>query len=118
MRVVVVSPFPAERSALEGLLRDEGYEVRAVASRAEAVALAATDHPDVIIAEVQVPGLDGVALVRQLSHLASPPSTILVCPRSDRILEQLGVVCLIKPIDLGLLYRHLARLAPRESHVA
>jgi len=92
--------------------------VRSVAGRAEAVALAATYHPDVIIAEAQVPGLDGLALVRELSRLASPPATILVCPRSDRVLDELGVVCLTKPIDLGLLYRHLARLAPRESQVA
>jgi CheY-like chemotaxis protein len=118
VRVVVVSPSPAERSALEGLLRDEGHEVRAVAGRAEAVALAATDHPDVIIAEARLPRLDGLALVRELSHLDPPPPTILVCPRSDHLLEQLGVVCLTKPIDLGLLYRHLARLAPRESQVA
>lgn len=42
MRIMIVSPFPAERVALRELLADDGHHVPAVATRSEGLALALT----------------------------------------------------------------------------
>ena len=89
-----------------------------VASRDEGLALNTASQPDVIIAEAQLPGHDGLVLVRELARRGLPPHTILLCARSDRMLADLGVVCMIKPIDLAQLFRHVARHAPARPQVA
>ena len=108
MRSLVISPFAAERLALAELLRREGHEVTAVADRAEGLALAALQRPDAVIADAQVPGLDGAALVRALSAHGPMPRLILLCPRAGGALDCDGVTCLTKPIDLAALHRLLA----------
>jgi CheY-like chemotaxis protein len=110
---MVISPFAAERSALAELLRHEGHEVTAVADRAEGLALARIERPDAVIADAQVPGLDGAALVRELSARGPMPRVFLLCPRAGGALESAGVTCLTKPIDLAALHRMLAELDPR-----
>jgi CheY-like chemotaxis protein len=111
MRSLVISPFAAERIALAEILRSEGYEVTAVADRSEGLALAGAERPDAVIADAQVPGLDGRALVRDLAARGPMPCVILLCPRAGRALESKDVTCLTKPIDLGALHQLLARLA-------
>jgi len=118
VRVLVVSPFLAERSALDELLRDEGYEVSSWATREEGLAMVKTNRPDVIIADAQVAGVDGSALLRQLASLGPPPHTILLCPRSNHGLAPPGVVCLTKPIDLAQLFDQLACLTLSRVKVA
>src|SRR5262249_4699054 len=67
MRIILVSPFPAERTALQQLLAEDGHHVAAVPTRPEGFELAAKGRVDAIIADAQVIGLDGVALMRELS---------------------------------------------------
>lgn len=119
MQIVVISPFIAERTALEELLRGEGHQVSSAADREHGLALAARSHTDVVIADAQLPMIDGPTLMRELSRHDPTPRMILLCPRSNRALEHPGVVCLTKPItDMAQLYRHLARPAPEKSRVA
>lgn len=113
MRSLVISPFAAERVALVELLRGEGHEVTAVADRAEGLALAGIERPDAVIADAQVPGLDGLALVRDLSAHGPMPRVFLLCPRAGGALDSNDVTCLTKPIDLGALHRALVQLAAR-----
>lgn len=108
MRSLVISPFAAERIALTELLRSEGHEVIAVAERAEGLRLASEYHPDAVIADAQVPGIDGLALVRELSARGPMPLVILLCPRASRELRSLDVTCLTKPIDFAALHHLLA----------
>jgi CheY-like chemotaxis protein len=117
MRSLVISPFAAERIALAELLRSEGYEVTAVADRSEGLALVGTERPDAVIADAQVPGLDGRALVRDLAARGPMPRVILLCPRVGRALDSSDVTYLTKPIDLDALHHLLARVAaaPRSA---
>lgn len=118
MRVVVVSPFPAERGGLEELLRDEGHEVHSGATRDEGLHLVTTTHPDVIIADAQLAGLCDPAFLEERTTRDLRPHTILLCPRANRGHAPAGVVCLTKPIDLPCLFEHLARLGTATSRVA
>lgn len=111
MRSLVISPFLAERIALAKLLRAEGHEVIAAADRMEGMALVAALCPHVVIADAQVPGIDGLALLRDLSRRSPMPRVILLCSRASCTLESLDVVCLIKPIDFAALHRLLVQTA-------
>jgi len=106
MRILVISRFAAERTALQELLQTEGHHVSAVASRADGLAAVTADRPDVIIADAQVPGLDGLSLVRELSARGAA-RVILLCPRANRVIEKHGAVCLTKPIELAELHRQI-----------
>lgn len=118
MRIVLVSPLAAEREALQQLLLDDGHEVAAVAVRDEALDLAAEWRPDVVIADAQVAGFDGLAIVRALDARGLRPRVILLCPRVSRAMDDGRVVCLPKPIDLAELRRYLDREHIVASHVA
>ena len=112
MRSLVISPFMAERIALAKLLRSEGHEVTAASDRTEGLALLAASNHDIVIADAQVPGLDGLALVRELSTKRPMPRVILLCPRASCALDSLEVVCLTKPVDFAALHRLLVQTAP------
>jgi|SRR5579862_2807835 len=117
MRIVLVSPNAAERGALQHLLVEEGHQVAAYATRAEALDAAAAELPDVLIADAQVVGLDGVALLRALAQRRLTPRVILLCPRASHSFEKDGIVCLTKPIDVAELHRWLGA-GRRENRVA
>jgi DNA-binding response OmpR family regulator len=116
MRIILISPYPAERTALQQLLAEDGHHVAAVPTRPEGLELAAKGRVDAIIADAQVIGLDGVALMRELSDRGVQVPVILLCPRASHVLKKDGVACLTKPIDLIQLRRHIARPRTIESH--
>lgn len=110
MQILVVSPFAADRSALDQLLADDGHEVTAVATREEGLALASAASPDALIADAQVVGLDGRELVRALSERGLRPLVILLCSRAHAPgCESERMICLTKPIALSELRRYLGR---------
>lgn len=115
VRVVILSPFLAERSALEDLLRGDGHEVASASDRDSGLALARFVQPDAVIADAQLAGPDDTTLVGELGRLAAAPRTILLCSRSQRCPERSGVVCMVKPIDLRRLYDHLIGAAIAEA---
>jgi YesN/AraC family two-component response regulator len=45
------------------------------ADGATAVELAHRLHPDVVLADIRMPGLDGLEITRLLRHLNTPPAT-------------------------------------------
>jgi CheY-like chemotaxis protein len=62
------------------ILEDEGYEVRSAADGAEARELARALCPDLVITDVEMPGLDGYALCKALkSDPASAHVPVLIC---------------------------------------
>jgi DNA-binding response OmpR family regulator len=64
--VLVVDDEPAIREALERMLRDEGFAVRLAAGGREALAVIAARPPAVVVLDVAMPDLDGVAVTRRL----------------------------------------------------
>jgi DNA-binding response OmpR family regulator len=107
VRVVILSPFQAERTALEALLRGEGHDVVSATDREQGLTSAMVARPEAVIADAALAGPDGLALVRELARLAPPPRMILLCARWQRWPQLPGVVCMTKPIDLARLYDHL-----------
>ncbi len=59
-RVLVVEDNPLNRKLVRTILRLEGYEVVEAVSGEEALAAASAQKPDLILMDVQLPGIDGL----------------------------------------------------------
>jgi DNA-binding NarL/FixJ family response regulator len=65
-RILVIDDEPSARQVTCAQLLPEGYELRALASGAEALALLAEAPFDVVVCDVMMPGVDGVQVCRAL----------------------------------------------------
>ncbi|MGH9039255.1 MAG: response regulator [Acidimicrobiia bacterium] len=82
-RVLVVDDEAGLRRALAANLRARGYEVDLAVNGEEALALAARGHPDVVILDLGLPGMDGVEVVRGLRGWSGVPILILSARDSE-----------------------------------
>ncbi|MEZ5283263.1 MAG: sigma-54 dependent transcriptional regulator [Vicinamibacterales bacterium] len=64
--ILIVDDEPGVRSALGGVLRDEGYEVEAVESGEACLARLVEQPFDVVLLDVWMPGLDGLETLQRL----------------------------------------------------
>ena len=78
-RILIVDDEANARNALAELLHDEGYEVATAGDGAAARARIAELHPDLVLSDVQLPGLDGVALHDAAGH--DGPAFVLMSAR-------------------------------------
>jgi two-component system KDP operon response regulator KdpE len=76
-RVLVVDDEPAIRRALDVNLRARGYDVDLAPSGERALELAASRHPDVVILDLGLPGVDGVDVIAGLRGWTSVPIIVL-----------------------------------------
>ena len=103
-RVLVIDDEPSVRKTLTLVLQSAGYEV-AVASDGEAgVELARRSPPGLVITDVQLGGIDGLAVTRALTQ--EVPSTPIIVMTGHASVEnavaamQAGAVdYLIKPVS-------------------
>ena len=85
MSLLIVDDLPEFRSFARELLSADGFEVAGEAEDGEsAVAAAETLHPDVVLLDVQLPGIDGFEVARRLAALANPPRVVLTSSRQAR----------------------------------
>jgi two-component system nitrogen regulation response regulator NtrX len=72
--VLIVDDEAGVRSALSGVLRDEGYQVEAVESGEACLDRVARAPYDVIVLDIWLPGLDGLATLERLRqrHVDAP----------------------------------------------
>ena len=64
--VLVVDDNAANRALAQATLEDEGYRVVVAASGEAGIAAFANDPPDCVLLDIQMPGMDGVALCRRI----------------------------------------------------
>ncbi|MFI6522816.1 SpoIIE family protein phosphatase [Spirillospora sp. NPDC050679] len=79
-RVLVADDNADMREYLARLLRSAGYEVQTVEDGLQALEAVRGDSPDLVVSDVMMPGLDGLALVSALrtdSRTASVPVLLL-----------------------------------------
>ena len=119
-RILVVDDIDTNVRLLEAKLAAEYYDVLTASDGPTALAIAASEQPDLVLLDVMMPGMDGFAVCRRLK---SDPETrhlpvVLVTAldgRADRIagLEAGADDFLTKPIDDVMLFarvRSLTRL--------
>ena len=76
-RILVVDDEPQILRALNTNLRARGYEVDSPATGEAALPLAARKHPDLVILDLGLPGIDGVEVIRGLRGWTRVPIIVL-----------------------------------------
>ena len=76
-RVLVVDDEPQIRRALGINLRARGYDVDLAPDGERALDIAARQHPDVVVLDLGLPGLDGVDVIRGLRGWSQVPIVVL-----------------------------------------
>jgi two-component system response regulator MprA len=122
-RVLVVDDDPPLRRMLERTLAAEGYEVSVAADGGAALAEAERAAPDVIVLDVAMPGLDGLAVARRLRDKGDPTPILMLTARDavpDRVsgLEAGADDYLVKPFAVEELVARLRALARRGADAA
>src|SRR5258706_8295224 len=116
-RILVVDDIEANVRLLQAKLQAEYYEVLCASDGATALAIAASEKPDIVLLDVMMPGMDGFQVCRRLKD---DPETrhipvVLVTAldgRADRItgLEAGADEFLTKPIDDLMLFARVKSL--------
>lgn len=107
--IAVVEDDLAVRTALQQLLRSASFETLSFASAEDFLNEGAEERADLLIADVNLPGISGVALVQRLAASGSKLPTILMTGRDDpatrHLIHQAGPVPrLRKPFSEGDLF--------------
>jgi DNA-binding response OmpR family regulator len=81
-RVLVIEDDERIRTSMRLALEDEGYLVGDTGSGEEGVARFTDLHPDLVLIDIMLPGMDGFETCRSLRRLSTVP-IIMVTARSD-----------------------------------
>ncbi len=76
--ILIVDDEPGVRTALSGVLRDEGYNVEAVDSGEQCLDRVVRDIVDVIVLDVWLPGLDGLATLARLRQMKIDSQVVVI----------------------------------------
>jgi CheY-like chemotaxis protein len=68
LKVLVVEDEPQVRRVLSFCLRQSGHEPLDAATAEEAICLALSDHPDVILMDLGLPGMSGIEATEIIKH--------------------------------------------------
>jgi two-component system, OmpR family, response regulator MprA len=117
-RVLVVDDDPPLRRMLERTLRAEGFEVTVAADGGAALVAVERSAPDVIVLDVAMPALDGLAVCRRLRGKGLPTPILMLTARDavpDRVagLEAGADDYLVKPFAMQELIARLRALTRR-----
>jgi CheY-like chemotaxis protein len=118
-KILVVDDVAENRMVAAGMLKSLGFEVVEATNGREAVELAQSLRPHLILIDSAMPEMDGLEAVRHLRRLAAfkdvpiiAASASVSASDSEKCLEAGVNACLIKPIDMGKLLSQIAMLLP------
>jgi FixJ family two-component response regulator len=102
--IAIVEDDQGVRTALEQLLRSAGFNVRSFASAEEFLQAGLGVGVDCLVADINLPGITGVALVQRLAVEGGGPPAVIMTGRDDQntitLIRQAGPVpCLRKPFS-------------------
>lgn len=123
LKVLVVDDVEPNRKLASAVLRRAGHDVTMAASGAEAIARVEDDSFDVVLMDVQMHGMDGLAATRAIGRLtpkhALPPvigMTANAFPSDVENCIAAGMAAHVaKPFDFGELLRMVATVAKRRT---
>jgi two-component system, OmpR family, response regulator MprA len=120
--LLIVDDDPAIRRMLERTLAAEGYDVHALADGGAALAAAERSLPDLLVLDVAMPGLDGLAVAQRLRAKGLSVPILFLTARdavSDRVagFEAGGDDYLVKPFAVAELLVRVRALLRRSREI-
>jgi CheY-like chemotaxis protein len=120
--VMVVEDFEDNRFMMRRLLEMSGYRVLEAINGEEAVEIAHRERPQLILMDLSLPQLDGLAATRRIRQHADlrdvPIVAVSAHDTADFHADALAAGCndyVTKPIDFDQLEALLSRLLPKNS---
>jgi len=116
-RILIADDRPNSRELISTALESFGYEVLEAVDGVDALKVARTERPDAIILDIQMPGLDGFGVIRELradSSLKLTPVMALTAGAMEtdrnRAIEAGFDSYISKPVSLPALRAEVLRL--------
>ncbi len=117
MHILIVDDEPLARSRLRRLLADCDAAGQVSEAQHAGDALAQLRAPsarpvDLLLLDIRMPGMDGLALAQQLRQLPAPPAIVFVTAHADHALDAFELDAadyLTKPVRLERLQQALAK---------
>jgi two-component system sensor histidine kinase/response regulator len=118
-RVLLAEDNPVNREVAEELLGAVGLQVLTATDGVEAVALACLHKPDLVLMDMQMPTLDGLAATRQIRERLGPSMPIVAMTANAFGDDRQACLAagmndhVAKPVDPDILYQTLMRWLPQ-----
>src|SRR6478735_758591 len=121
IRVLIVDDIPETRDHLTKLLGFEGDidVIGAAASGAEALQLASSLLPDVVLMDINMPDMDGIAATEQLSRTVPTASVVMMSVQGEADYLRRSMLAgarefLVKPFSSDELTASIRQVSQRE----
>ena len=103
MKVLIVDDEKPARDRLRQLLDDlEAYDVVGEAGNGEqALTMAAETHPDIVLLDIRMPGVDGIEAAHHLNSLDDPPAVVFTTAYDEYAIdafEARAIGYVLKPV--------------------
>ena len=119
MKILLVEDEAALADVIARNLRAHGYSVDAAATAEDALLRMASDWPDAMVLDVNLPDLTGWEILRRLSDVDRAKLKVIVvsaAPISQKRIDEFKPAhCLQKPFPMDAMIRMLAELDARTS---
>jgi CheY-like chemotaxis protein len=118
--ILVVEDEPASLECISHFLRKQGYEVREARDGAEAIELIDNSQFDLVLSDIRMPRVDGVALATNILSRVPTIPIILMTAVPFELTRSLGhnLPCLSKPILLDELRRNVQTALARGENLS
>jgi len=126
-RILIIEDDPSVASALHDWLRDEGFVVDMATDSAQGLSSAQSGSYDVVVTDLQMPGLSGLEIIEQLQSARAHLPVILITAyhtteAAIRAIKLGAYDYVVKPIDpsefLRILHRALESTRIRAREIA
>ena len=121
MKILIVDDEKPARDRLRQLLDDFGdHDIVGEASNGEeAIALAASTIPDVVLLDIRMPGVDGIETAHHLNAMENPPAVVFTTAYDEYAIDAFdarAIGYVLKPVRRERLERALEHASRLSGH--
>ena len=123
-KILLVEDNPVNRRLAVFLLRAHGYEVREATTALEALEMLERERPDLIVMDIQLPGMDGLEVTRKIKAQPATADIPVIAVTSyamkgdrEKALAAGCVGYVTKPIDKNIFIQEVAARLGAKSKI-